>query len=114
MENQEFHPISFLTKQENEVMEHLVAAMELFDQLSVNDPQNPLDTFNFGHYIDAAKSAVILRGARRADPENLLPKRNKPERKTFNEIVDKYRSNHEPLASDQRSEGDLDEFTERD
>lgn len=68
--------VNFLTPIENEVMEHLRKAQELFDELCVLEPQDPSDSYNFGHYVDAAKNAVVIRGARRMDPDNLLPKRN--------------------------------------
>lgn len=66
-------PISFLNDEENCIIDHLAAAMELYNQLCIENPQSPLDTFNFGHYIEAAKNAVLLRGARRMDPEKLIP-----------------------------------------
>lgn len=65
--------INFLTDKENEVMLHLNAAMRLFRELGDEDPQDPTDTYNFGHYVDAARNAVILRGARRIDPKHLMP-----------------------------------------
>lgn len=67
-----YTPINFLTDPENMVMQHLLQAADLFDEICHQEPQDPADTFNFGHYIDAAKSAVILRGARRIDPNVLL------------------------------------------
>lgn len=70
-------PISFLTEDENNIMEHLNVAMSMYDELCTRDPQSPLDTFNFGHYIEAARNAVLLRGARRMDPEHLMPKHDK-------------------------------------
>lgn len=66
-------PISFLTEDENNIMEHLNVAMSMYDELCAKDPQSPLDTFNFGHYIEAARNAVLLRGARRMDPDHLMP-----------------------------------------
>lgn len=77
-EHKEYTPIHFLTKQENEVMQHLMKAMDLFDEICHEDPQDPADTFNFGHYIDAAKGAVILRGARRMEPNVLLKPKEFP------------------------------------
>lgn len=71
-DNIKFNKISFLTDDENEVMYHLVAATAMFEKLCEKDPQNPSDSYNFGHYVDAAKNAVIMRGARRMDPENLI------------------------------------------
>ena len=71
----EIDKISFLTSEENEIMYHLKSATELFTKISTEDPQSPTDGYNFGHYIDAAINAVILRGARRMDPEHLLPKK---------------------------------------
>lgn len=76
-ERANFRSISFLTKDENQVMYHLIKATELFDQLCEKDPQSPTDDYNFGHYVDAAKNAVILRGARRMDPETLIIERRK-------------------------------------
>lgn len=66
--------IKFLNVKENECLSHLNAALEIFAELCSQDPQHPSDTYNFGHYVDAARHAVIMRGARRLDPENLLPK----------------------------------------
>lgn len=68
--------IKFLTEKENECMEHLLQAQSIFDEICVESPQDATDSFNFGHYIDAARQAVILRGARRLDPENLLNKKS--------------------------------------
>lgn len=67
--------IKFLTPAENEVLTHLKTAQELFDHLCAGEPQDSSDTYNFGHYVDAAITAVIIRGARRMDPENLLSKK---------------------------------------
>lgn len=67
--------VNFLTATENEVLSHLKRAQELFDELCANEPQDPADTYNFGHYVDAAVNAVIIRGARRIDPANLMPKK---------------------------------------
>ena len=77
-EHKEYAPIHFLTNQENEVMTYLMKAMDLFDEICHEDPQDPADTFNFGHYIDAAKGAVILRGARRMEPNVLLKPKKFP------------------------------------
>ena len=77
-EHKEYAPIHFLTDQENEVMKYLMKAMDLFDEICHEDPQDPADTFNFGHYIDAAKGAVILRGARRMEPNVLLKPKKFP------------------------------------
>lgn len=71
-QNTKYRPVSFLTEAENRVMFHLIAATELFEAVCEKDPQDPSDTYNFGHYIDAAKNAVIMRGARRMDPETLI------------------------------------------
>lgn len=71
-QNTKYRPVSFLTEAENRVMFHLIAAMDLFEMICEKDPQDPSDTYNFGHYLDAAKSAVIMRGARRMDPETLI------------------------------------------
>lgn len=70
----EFKKISFLNEKENLILRYLVEAQRMFDELSVEDPQHPMDSFNFGHYVDAAKNAVVLRGARRIDPVALMPK----------------------------------------
>lgn len=70
--------IKFLTEKENECMEYLLQAQAIFDEICLESPQDATDSFNFGHYIDAARQAVILRGARRLDPENLLNKKSKP------------------------------------
>lgn len=77
MENA-FNKIRFLTEQENDVMYHLYEAMRIFTEISEVDQQSTHDLFDFGHYIDAAKNAVLLRGARRMDPDNLIVKRTKP------------------------------------
>ena len=67
-------------------MEHLLQAQAIFDEICLESPQDVIDSFNFGHYIDAARQAVILRGARRLDPENLLNKKSKsiPIKNLFN------------------------------
>lgn len=68
----QFHAVKFLTPVENLILECLCKAADLFEELCDKDPQNPTDGYNFGHYIDAAKNAVIMRGARRMDPDTLL------------------------------------------
>lgn len=83
VKDKEFHPINFLTPSENMIMECLCKAEELFNRVCEEDPQSSTDSYNFGHYIDAAKSAVILRGARRMDPESLLPHHNSSFRDQF-------------------------------
>jgi len=67
--------VKFLTPEENECLESLLRAQDLFDTICQDDPQNPTDSYNFGHYVDAARNAILVRGARRMDPQNLL-KRN--------------------------------------
>lgn len=67
--------ISFLSSEENACIQLLISAQKLFNRISNEDPQDPSDTYNFGHYLTAARNAVIIRGARRLDPVNLLPKR---------------------------------------
>lgn len=62
-----------LTNEENEVMWHLSEAQKIFSQCCTDEPQDPADMYNFGHYLDAARNAVIMRGARRLDPEHLIP-----------------------------------------
>lgn len=79
----DYHKSTILNNEENEVMRHLHEAQKIFNELSANDPQNPYDSYNFEHYIDAAKNAVILRGARRLDPEHLLPKKTHHEVKAY-------------------------------
>ena len=69
--------IKFLTYKENIIYNKLKECVDMFDEISKEDPQDPADTYNFGHYIDAAISAVLLRGARRMDTENLLNKKSK-------------------------------------
>ena len=69
--------IKFFTYKENIIYNKLKECVDMFDEISKEDPQDPADTYNFGHYIDAAISAVILRGARRMDAENLLNKKLK-------------------------------------
>lgn len=66
--------INFLTDQENQCLELLLQAQEIFDTICMESPQSSADTYNFGHYVEAARTAVLLRGARRMDPENLLKK----------------------------------------
>lgn len=68
------YKISILTDDENRCMQYLIAALNLFNKICQDDPQDPTDSYNFGHYVDAAKSAIIVRGARRLDPEHLMPK----------------------------------------
>ena len=71
MTQNEFIPLKFLTEKENNVLYHLERAQQLFDQLAIDDPQVSTDSFNFGHYIDAARTSVIIRGARRLDESYL-------------------------------------------
>lgn len=71
--------IRFLTDKENKCFELLLQAQDLFDEICKTDPQSPTDSYNFGHYLDAARNAVITRGARRMDPENLLKKHTSEE-----------------------------------
>lgn len=68
--------IKFLTAEENLCMEYLLLAQDLFDKICTNDPQNVADSYNFGHYVDAARNAVLIRGARRMDSDNLLKQSN--------------------------------------
>lgn len=68
------YKILILTDDENRCMQYLIAALNLFNKICQDDPQDPTDSYNFGHYVDAAKSAIIVRGARRLDPEHLMPK----------------------------------------
>lgn len=64
--------IKFLTAKENLCMEYLLQAQDLFDQICGEDPQSSADSYNFGHYVDAARNSILIRGARRGDPDNLL------------------------------------------
>ena len=64
--------VSFLTNAENRVMQHLVDAYKEFYEITMNDQQSAMDLVNFGHYLHAAQSALLVRGARRLDPDNLL------------------------------------------
>lgn len=66
--------IGFLTPKENECMELLLQAQDIFDEICGESPQSSTDSYNFGHYLDAARSSILVRGARRLDPENLLVK----------------------------------------
>lgn len=61
-----------LTKRENECLEHLLAAQDLFDEICAEFPQSSADTYNFGHYLEAARTSIYMRGFRRLDPKNLL------------------------------------------
>ncbi|MCM1230218.1 MAG: hypothetical protein NC489_08795 [Ruminococcus flavefaciens] len=83
--------IKFLTASENECMELLVQAQDLFDAICKQDPQNSTDAYNFGHYVDAARTAILARGARRMDPENLLVKHspNESTTKAFDALMKK-------------------------
>lgn len=65
--------VKFLTELENRCLGLVNEAQSLFDQICEEDPQSASDSFNFGHYIDAARDAILIRGARRMDPANLLP-----------------------------------------
>jgi len=67
--------VKFLTPEENSCLYHLKEAQRIFNDVCEEDPQSPTDSYNFGHYVDAAVDAVIIRGARRIDPENLLAKK---------------------------------------
>lgn len=60
--------ISFLTEGENMCLAYLNMAQEIFDEQCEASPQSPSDSYNFGHYVDAARNAVLIRGARRLDP----------------------------------------------
>lgn len=71
------HKVSFLTDQENECLACLSKAQKLFDAICVEDMQVSTDSYNFGHYIDAARNSVIMRGARRMDPDTLIPKQTR-------------------------------------
>lgn len=84
----EFKKISFLNEKENLILRYLVEAQRMFDELSVEDPQHPMDSFNFGHYVDAAKNAVVLRGARRIDPVALMPKHERMSNSIIPDIDD--------------------------
>lgn len=64
--------VNFLTSKENECLELLLSAQDLFDEICSEYPQASSDTYNFGHYMDAARNAILMRGARRIDTENLL------------------------------------------
>jgi len=64
--------VKFLTAEENLCLEYLLQAQDLFDRICVNDHQNTADSYNFGHYVDAARNAILVRGCRRMDPDNLL------------------------------------------
>lgn len=64
--------IDFLTTEENMCMEYLLMAQDIFDKICSDSPQNPGDSYNFGHYVDAARNAILVRGCRRMDPENLM------------------------------------------
>ena len=72
--NVDENKISILTDDENQCMQYLIAALNLFNKICQDDPQDPTDSYNFGHYVDAAKTSIIVRGARRLDPEHLMPK----------------------------------------
>lgn len=66
--------VSFLSKDENACLELLLQAQDLFDKLCTEEPQNSKDAYNFGHYLDAAMTSLVIRGCRRLDPDNLMPK----------------------------------------
>ncbi|WP_300944097.1 hypothetical protein [uncultured Duncaniella sp.] len=72
------NPVSFLTAEENACLAALARAQKLFDTICAEQPQVATDSYNFGHYIDAARNSVIMRGARRMDPDTLLPKAPPP------------------------------------
>lgn len=64
--------IIFLNNAENRVMQHLVAAYKEFYDITMKDQQHTLDMVDFGHYLSAAQHTLLIRGARRMDPDNLL------------------------------------------
>lgn len=64
--------IKFLNNAENRVMQHLVAAYKEFHAITMDDQQSAMDLVNFGHYLHAAQQALLVRGARRLDVDNLL------------------------------------------
>lgn len=66
--------VKFLTDRENQCLELLLQAQEIFDEICMESPQSSADTYNFGHYVEAARTAILLRGARRIDHDNLLKK----------------------------------------
>lgn len=66
--------VTFLTEAENKCMELLIQAQDIFDKLCDEEPQNSVDSYNFGHFMDSARMTVLVRGARRMDAENLLVK----------------------------------------
>lgn len=88
--------ISFLTPEENQCFECLLQAQDLFDKICENSPQSPTDSYNFGHYLDAARSAILLRGARRLDSVNLLTKH-----RTTETVLDREKNTtSEPVDND--------------
>ena len=87
--------VSFLTDRENEILKNLKHAMTQFEILCAEEPQNPTDAFNFGHYIDAAMNAVILRGARRIDPDHLLHPSKTDNAMQVNDLVGKLLQDHQ-------------------
>lgn len=64
--------INFLTPDENQCYELLLQAQDLFDKICEDSPQSSTDAYNFGHYLDAARQSILIRGVRRQDPDNLL------------------------------------------
>lgn len=64
--------INFLTEDENQCFELLLQAQDLFDKICDETASSPTDAYNFGHYLDAARYAILVHGVRRFDPDNLL------------------------------------------
>lgn len=80
--------IEFLDSDENVCYNMLCQAAELFERICADNPQDPHDTYNFGHYIDAAKGAIILRGARRLAPDVLLPVEKMAHKNNIGETIE--------------------------
>lgn len=66
--------INFLTPEENQCFELLLQAQDIFDEICKESPQSPGDSYNFGHYLEAARGSLLIRGARRMDADNLIRK----------------------------------------
>lgn len=90
--------VHFLTEQENECLELLLQAQDIFDKICEESPQSPTDSYNFGHYLDAARSAILLRGARRLDEDNLLSKH-----RMTNTLLDQDKKNHQKVSPEKKA-----------
>lgn len=61
-----------LNQKESEIMQLLTTVWNAFVELDSSDPQKPFDASDFGRYIRQAQQLLLVRSARREDPNTLL------------------------------------------